>query len=372
MNRTAHIIRIMVGILACLAMSACAVNYEVRTRTTFQPWPGRMPDATQLRPGDVILRMMDSPQAVVLAGLGRGHFSHCGVIFLRDGEPWVADCLGLTPRPAVKAEPLAEFLAGKHHTNRFHVSRLGPLPAHHTFDVDFDEQVVHYLVLRHRQPLDPERFNQVLAEYLHYPTQYDFDYRLDNDRPGLRSYYCTEFVWRFLADVTGDDLSLPRQTMADTLANVALVERMVFQPEVMDSLKRRYGDKFVNFMLEMGEKDKRTLASLPHSAAMIAPEAFLLSPSFDLILYQASPDLREECAPFFHHFLSYLNRIATRNAAERLAGGDAPDTLASSDLSADDSAISLNYMKTFLVRSAPPVPDRKTIQAGLVDPRLKP
>ena len=113
-----HINRILMGLLLGLSFSAgllfvasCSLDHERLTRTWFQPWMGNCPAPSELRPGDVILRFMDSPQSVALAGITLGHFSHGGIIFFREGQPWVVDCLGLNPRPAIKAEPIAEMAA---------------------------------------------------------------------------------------------------------------------------------------------------------------------------------------------------------------------------------------------------------------------
>ncbi len=98
----------------------------------------------------------------------------------------------------MKTEPLAEFLSSKCYHDTIQVSCLGFLPTYFRFDVDYSEEMVHYLVLRLERPLDQERFLRVLDEYLRQTTLYDYAYRLDNDDEDARRLYCSEFVWRVL------------------------------------------------------------------------------------------------------------------------------------------------------------------------------
>ncbi len=336
--------------LLVLGLTGCGLNWERLTHTWFEPWDGQNPETADLRQGDVVLRFMDTPQAVALAGLWQGHFSHAGLVIIRNGQPWILDCLGLDPRSAIKAEPMSDFLAGKRYANKVTVSRLGPLPINYTFDVNYREYSVHYLVLRFQKPLDSQRFAAVLDEYVKAPTDYDYDYLLDNDTPERRRYYCTEFVWRFLQDVTGEDLAVPFQTRETTLENIALVENMVFKQDVLDAVKQRYGEHFVDFMVKVGQHDKKTIAALPPGSRIITPDAFLMSPKFHIVDYQVARRAEYAHNVFLRHFQQFIALADEWKRRFVPVSGvvvDPHQELAAKNAPADDP---LYYLRDFLLR----------------------
>ena len=300
---------LLLTLVCTLAFSACGLNYELRIRTLFRPWPGPLPGDSELRAGDVVLRLVESPQSAVLAGLGLNHFSHGGIVFYRDGSPWIVDCMGVEPRAAVKAEPFEDFLASKRYANRVHISKFGPLPIDYSFDFIHDHQVIHYMVLRLRRPLDPDRFERTLENYLYTPTDYDSKYLLDNDRPNRRRLYCTEFIWRFIRDASGEDLGLPLQSKETTLKNIGLIEDLIFRPEIMAGLEKLYGRRYIEFMLKIGRRDQRNLEDLPPGAGIIFPQAFMLSSRFAIVRYQASRPLLKDLNKFYGHFKLYQEGI---------------------------------------------------------------
>jgi hypothetical protein len=55
------------GLFLLVVLAACGVDYTRLTSTRFADWNGRPPDPELLKTGDVILRLMDSPQGAVLA-----------------------------------------------------------------------------------------------------------------------------------------------------------------------------------------------------------------------------------------------------------------------------------------------------------------
>ncbi|MBU2551535.1 MAG: hypothetical protein KKB20_24200 [Proteobacteria bacterium] len=314
--RTRVIFKIQLWLLLLVvSLSACGIDWEHRTRTLFRPWEGPVSVPADLRPGDVVLRLMESPQSAVLAGLGRDHFSHGGIVFFKGREPWVIDCLGIEPRSAVKIEPWEEFVASKCYLNDFHLSRLGLVPFPYQMDFLYDQQVVHYMVLRCRRPLDPDRLARTLADYMNTPTDYDYDYRLDNDGPVRRMLYCTEFMWRFLKDATGADLDIPFQSRDETTDNIGLLDDMIFKTDVIVRLRERYGDKYIDFMEQIGRKDQKTIADLPPATQIILPQAFLLSPDFQVVDYQPAVQLADDLPVFYGHFQAYWSAVQRWKAA---------------------------------------------------------
>ena len=304
--------RFWIGFIAAISsvmLQGCGIDLERMTRTRFRARPELSMPASGLRPGDIILRLTDAPTSTVLAGLVYGHYSHAGLVFFRDGHPWVADCLGLEPRPAIKAVPLEEFLASQRRWNYIHVSRYGPIPLNRTYNLVYEQETVHYTILRYRRPLDPAKVESVLEDYLKTPADYDFAYRLDNDSRGRRRLYCTEFIWLVMKEVLGAEPGRDFQVREDILENIDRLLGMSEEEDIRQVLRKRYGDLALDVMKRVGAKEKKAIQDLPPGSGIITPDAFLRSPHFMVVDYRPAGHLGG-LSEFFDHYHGYMAEIS--------------------------------------------------------------
>ena len=123
-----------------------------------------------VRHGDIIFQNSDSPLAPLIAGVTRSSYTHCGIVVVRRGSPWVLEAAG-----PVKYTPLQEWIG------------RGRGQAYSLYRLKNSTRVV---------PLV-----EAAQKYLGKP--YDFRFALGGDE-----IYCSELVYRAALD--GPHLRLAR------------------------------------------------------------------------------------------------------------------------------------------------------------------
>lgn len=111
--------------------------------------------------GDIAFQSSEGRQAVAVARATHSPIGHTGIIFIRDGKPWVLEAVGpvqYTPLPAWEARGVGG----------------------------------HYQIMRLRQPLSPEVMQKVrLAGEALLGRPYDFLFGWSDE-----AVYCSELVWK--------------------------------------------------------------------------------------------------------------------------------------------------------------------------------
>lgn len=127
--------------------------------TPYPPPTGEQ--ATALQDGDIVFQCTDGPQCAAIAQATRSPYTHCGIVFLQDGDPFVWEAVG-----PVRKVPYAEWV--RHGLNGHVVVKR----------------------LRDPAPLTPEHLAAMRAEgEREMGRPYDIYFDLDDER-----IYCSELV----------------------------------------------------------------------------------------------------------------------------------------------------------------------------------
>ena len=153
---------ILAIVVVIVALPFCPMLFELATAQSG-------PIADVVREGDVIFQTSQSKQSPLIQLATRSKISHCGVIVMRSGKPYVLETLG-----TLRLTPLDGFVArGK--------------------------GAKYWL----KRP-DKENINIRYSHYLGKP--YDVAFRLDND-----VYYCSELVYDIYKKQLGIELCEPKR-----------------------------------------------------------------------------------------------------------------------------------------------------------------
>lgn len=159
--------------------------------------------------GDIILHTSKSNQSVMLQKITKSNFTHCGIVFYRNGKPYVFEAV-----QPVKITPLNSWIS----------RGVGG----------------RYAVIRPYTPLSP---NQKSKMYDYAKKQigknYDLKFQWSDNK-----IYCSELVWKcYMA--AGIELSEPKKFKNYNLTS----------PIAMYAIKQRYGNKFNPNELVVSPKD---------------------------------------------------------------------------------------------------------------------
>lgn len=173
--------------------------------------------APKLLDGDIIFQTSRSAQSEAIQQATRSRYSHMGLIFLRDGHPFVLEAVS-----TVRDTPLSEWIArGK------------------------DQHFVVYRLNKSRalSPEDSARLRKVGESLIGKP--YDLTFEWSDER-----IYCSELVWKVYNKALGLKLG----------ALARLKDFNLDAPAVRKKMKERYGNH------------------PPYDEIVISPEAILSSP----------------------------------------------------------------------------------------------
>lgn len=155
--------------------------------------------AAELQDGDVVFHTSRSAQSEAIQRATDSPYSHMGIVFLRDGEPWVLEAMA-----TVRYTRLAEWTA-RGEGGRYQVRRLRDA------ETLLDASVV--AALRR-------------AAEAHLGRPYDLYFEWSNDR-----IYCSELVWKAYREALGVELGT-----LERLGDFDLDD-----PVVAAKLRERYG-----------------------------------------------------------------------------------------------------------------------------------
>lgn len=154
--------RVLAAAMVVLALAGCSVSAE---SLGYEP-----------REGDVVFQSLgDSPVTLLITGATHSPFSHCGMVFQRDGKWMVIEAIG----------PVREIELG----NWIRQGRYHGVAAYR-------------LKEEHRRHIP--KFIAAAQAYLGRP--YDSRYRFDDE-----TIYCSELVFKAWRDVTGTQLGRVRK-----------------------------------------------------------------------------------------------------------------------------------------------------------------
>ena len=162
MKKFFKIVFMVIGIvLACVAF--------LFRSWLIEPLSAQDTPITDVREGDVIFQTSQSSQSPLIQIGTRSHITHCGIIVMRDGKPYVLETL-----KTLVLTPLDKFIArGK--DGKYWLKRS-----------------------------DRENIKIEYAHYLGKP--YDLAFSFDND-----IYYCSELVYDIYKSQLGIELCKPKQ-----------------------------------------------------------------------------------------------------------------------------------------------------------------
>jgi hypothetical protein len=162
MKKFFKIVFMVIGImLACVAF--------LFRSWLIEPLSAQDTPITDVREGDVIFQTSQSSQSPLIQIGTRSHITHCGIIVMRDGKPYVLETL-----KTLVLTPLDKFIArGKE--GKYWLKRS-----------------------------DKENIKIEYAHYLGKP--YDLAFSFDND-----IYYCSELVYDIYKNQLGIELCKPKQ-----------------------------------------------------------------------------------------------------------------------------------------------------------------
>jgi len=153
--------------------------------------------AGSLRDGDIIFHTSRSSQSLAIQRATHSPWSHMGVVFFRDGKPFVYEAIA-----TVRYTPLATWTA------RGDGGR--------------------YVVRRLKRPLDAQQAATLRAAARRFEGRpYDLYFEWSNQR-----IYCSELVWKMYHDALGIDLGALQKLREFDLADAAVRAKM----------QQRYGD----------------------------------------------------------------------------------------------------------------------------------
>ena len=158
----------MKKILLTLGVLLVAIAIPLRS-WLIEPLSAQDTPITDVREGDVIFHTSQSSQSPLIQIGTRSHITHCGIIVMRDGKPYVLETLN-----TLVLTPLDKFVArGKE--GKYWLKRS-----------------------------DKENIKIDYAHYLGKP--YDLAFSFDND-----IYYCSELVYDIYKKQLGIELCKPKQ-----------------------------------------------------------------------------------------------------------------------------------------------------------------
>lgn len=180
------------GLLGLLSMAVAvddkpAYRPAAVTLQHYRSWNLRMADSAVglLHTGDVVLRMGMGAQSQLLAQMNRGRkdYSHCGIVLLEKGYPFVYHCIGGEDNPdaRLRRDSAASFFA--------------------------PDQQMAIGIVRYNADTLAER-NIIRAFYRRRP-RFDMQFDMSTDD----KLYCTEFVYKVLVQTTGDEGCIPTDTV---------------------------------------------------------------------------------------------------------------------------------------------------------------
>ena len=150
----------------CVAVACAALLFH---SWIIEPLSAQDDPITDVREGDVIFQTSQSSQSPLIQIGTRSHITHCGIIVMRDGKPYVLETL-----KTLVLTPLDKFIArGKE--GKYWLKRS-----------------------------DKENIKIDYAHYLGKP--YDLAFSFDND-----IYYCSELVYDIYKNQLGIELCKPKQ-----------------------------------------------------------------------------------------------------------------------------------------------------------------
>lgn len=158
----------MKKILLTLGVLIVAIAIPLRS-WLIEPLSAQDTPITDVREGDVIFQTSQSSQSPLIQIGTRSHITHCGIIVMRDGKPYVLETL-----KTLVLTPLDKFIArGK--------------------------DGKYWLKRSNRE--------NIKIEYAHYLGKpYDLAFSFDND-----IYYCSELVYDIYKNQLGIELCKPKQ-----------------------------------------------------------------------------------------------------------------------------------------------------------------
>lgn len=158
----------MKKILLTLGVLLVAIAIPLRS-WLIEPLSAQDTPITDVREGDVIFHTSQSSQSPLIQIGTRSHITHCGIVVIKDGEPFVLETL-----KTLVLTPLDKFIArGKE--GKYWLKRS-----------------------------DKENIKIDYAHYLGKP--YDLAFSFDND-----IYYCSELVYDIYKNQLGIELCKPKQ-----------------------------------------------------------------------------------------------------------------------------------------------------------------
>jgi hypothetical protein len=152
------------------------------------------------RDGDVIFQTSLSSQSLAIQKATRSKYSHMGVVFVRDGRPFVLEAAG-----TVRFTPLGEWIA-RGQGGRYVIKRLRGA----------DERLT---------PAALETMRRVAARFLGKP--YDLYFEWSDDR-----ICCSELVWKIYDEALGEQVGRLQRLRDFDLSD----------PVVRATMRERYGD----------------------------------------------------------------------------------------------------------------------------------
>lgn len=158
----------MKKILLTLGVLLVAIAIPLRS-WLIEPLSAQDTPLTDVREGDVIFHTSQSSQSPLIQIGTRSHITHCGIVVIKDGKPFVLETL-----KTLVLTPLDKFITrGK--------------------------EGKYWLKRSDRQ--------NIKIEYAHYLGKpYDLAFRFDND-----IYYCSELVYDIYKNQLGIELCKPKQ-----------------------------------------------------------------------------------------------------------------------------------------------------------------
>lgn len=160
-------------------------------------WGATYPD--NLRTGDIIFQTSRSSQSIAVQRATGSPYSHCGVIFIRNGKPYVYEAIS-----TVSYTPLERWIA-RGNGSRFVVKRLK----------DADNRLT---------PAALQKFREVARSFQGRPYDLTFEW-------SDRRIYCSELVWKLYDRALGIRVGEMQK----------LKEFRLNDPVVAGKLKERYG-----------------------------------------------------------------------------------------------------------------------------------
>jgi len=134
-----------------------------------------------LHTGDLVLRMGSGAQSMLLSRLNKTdkRFSHCGLVILENGYPFVYHCIGGEDNPDARMRRDSAFLFFS--------------PLHNT------------ALAIARYDLDSAEVKSTILNYYCRKPRFDLNFDMaTND-----ALYCTEFAWKVITGAAGDSTYLP-------------------------------------------------------------------------------------------------------------------------------------------------------------------